>query len=1106
MELRRGIDRVRNHANLCKAMSTEQVELLYADAKRVEKGENLIATDTYPAEATRSRSERAKQSQSDAVIDSELKVEPVRLGELAHGRRKTSLAAALVSEKTPAVPQQRCQRTKGQNIKIEIDADVEIEMFDVGKPESYGLRKRNCVKTTAFLDKYLPSVGSTAGNQKKGKCTECHACFQRGIGRLIRHVKSCTGMDQQQRQKVKDDAINFTSQLELPSKIPSNDFNEFPVVVPKEIIESETTNSVNKKRKNRPHKMMKLDFRAIPLDDLKLYMRPDNRTPNDGKETCLACGHRLRKCLEMLLSHKIGGRCTGASKNELAYFNSCNWSGKSTIGTQKIAPVLSREAEIGISALSTEPAPSSFDIYEFVERYEAIEDRCKAECKVCGTELVRRAASILKHKLSGKCTGMSREETARVKELSSKKRPISTPAITNPDEESTSGDLKALPGTVLIPACHSSQEVCKACNGISTASDHENWNTKWFGCVSCGEAYHRSCVIKDLVNPLFAVEPLFGPSNPAALSATPNWKCHACRSCIKCSDTGEIVDTCHICKKSSCSKCYVPKKRPLWTGQWHVCSQCPPKCLSCGDKLGEPRAAESRWCRGCQIDLAAGRACPVCCGTYASDGSGNPDTAVDDGQDDGEAGVDEEDPMIQCDQCSVWVHFPCTGLELKDLKRLSVLAKSCYKCPRCQPIRSKLETESPQCLACSLYGMNREGECLLPVAGGGPTLWTHRSCEPASKQLALTMTTKSVPTHFIRREGARGIGVGVAHVRTWDYSASKKTPVQRTVWTLKRSAAGFTLISTYKAFDATAMDHLLEQWKTHMTKLNAPERLVASLASHFLGAPALWKQIEANPVRPVVKRVKSKHASSDVHIVLDVPPTIPDDGLCARVRCYSRDAPKSSMAFPSKLTRRNNNGSLISLLPDENDDPAYSSVDTFNARFVPVWSEKTKAYRTVTISVAYRQLGGNLIQRGDLIVKRSGIAGYGLFASRKYVPNELVIEYQGEVIGQALADWRESRLPRYKHSCYMFRLDDTRIIDATLVGNAARFINHACQPNCRAKPVIVDGQARILIVAWREIRAGEELSYDYQFALDTEDGKGRLPCYCGSKKCRGWMN
>ncbi len=188
------------------------------------------------------------------------------------------------------------------------------------------------------------------------------------------------------------------------------------------------------------------------------------------------------------------------------------------------------------------------------------------------------------------------------------------------------------------------------------------------------------------------------------------------------------------------------------------------------------------------------------------------------------------------------------------------------------------------------------------------------------------------------------------------------------------------------------------------------------------------------------------------------------------------------------------------------DAPLEPTAEVFNPNFVPVLSFD-KSYKRLSLAMAYRQLGCP-IGNGDLVVAKSGIAGYGLFSCRKYAQYELIIEYIGEIIGQGLADLRESRdygeHTKYRHSCYMFRLDNHRVIDATKIGNAARFINHCCQPNCFTKPVVVEGKNRILIFAKRDIMPGEELSYDYQFAV--EDGKDRIPCFCRAKKCRGYMN
>ena len=74
----------------------------------------------------------------------------------------------------------------------------------------------------------------------------------------------------------------------------------------------------------------------------------------------------------------------------------------------------------------------------------------------------------------------------------------------------------------------------------------------------------------------------------------------------------------------------------------------------------------------------------------------------------------------------------------------------------------------------------------------------------------------------------------------------------------------------------------------------------------------------------------------------------------------------------------------------------------------------------------------------------SGIHGVGLFCKREIQGGEMVIEYAGEEIRAMLTDNREKFYDSKGIGCYMFRVDDDFVIDATLKGNSARFINHSC--------------------------------------------------------------
>ncbi|PVD27579.1 hypothetical protein C0Q70_12741 [Pomacea canaliculata] len=135
-------------------------------------------------------------------------------------------------------------------------------------------------------------------------------------------------------------------------------------------------------------------------------------------------------------------------------------------------------------------------------------------------------------------------------------------------------------------------------------------------------------------------------------------------------------------------------------------------------------------------------------------------------------------------------------------------------------------------------------------------------------------------------------------------------------------------------------------------------------------------------------------------------------------------------------------------------------------------------------------------------VYRSKIHGRGLFCKRNIDAGEMVIEYAGEIIRSLLTDKREKYYESKGIGCYMFRIDDCEVVDATMHGSAARFINHSCEPNCYSKVIQVDGRKHIVIFAMRPIKKGEELTYDYKFPI--EDVK--IPCTCGSKRCRKYLN
>uniref|UniRef100_A0A8C6M6L7 [histone H3]-lysine(4) N-methyltransferase n=1 Tax=Nothobranchius furzeri TaxID=105023 RepID=A0A8C6M6L7_NOTFU len=137
-------------------------------------------------------------------------------------------------------------------------------------------------------------------------------------------------------------------------------------------------------------------------------------------------------------------------------------------------------------------------------------------------------------------------------------------------------------------------------------------------------------------------------------------------------------------------------------------------------------------------------------------------------------------------------------------------------------------------------------------------------------------------------------------------------------------------------------------------------------------------------------------------------------------------------------------------------------------------------------------------------VYRSAIHGRGLFCKRNIEAGEMVIEYAGIVIRAVLTDKREKYYDGKGIGCYMFRIDDFDVVDATMHGNAARFINHSCEPNCYSRVINVEGRKHIVIFALRKIYRGEELTYDYKFPI--EDASNKLGCNCGARRCRRFLN
>lgn len=135
------------------------------------------------------------------------------------------------------------------------------------------------------------------------------------------------------------------------------------------------------------------------------------------------------------------------------------------------------------------------------------------------------------------------------------------------------------------------------------------------------------------------------------------------------------------------------------------------------------------------------------------------------------------------------------------------------------------------------------------------------------------------------------------------------------------------------------------------------------------------------------------------------------------------------------------------------------------------------------------------IEQGNefLEVRQSAIHGTGGYARRDISAGTRIVEYVGERIPK-----EESNRRCEANNEYIFIIDEEWDLDGLQSWNPARFINHSCTPNCEAEW----DEDRIFILALRDIKQGEELSFNYGYDLeDYEDHK----CHCRTPKCVGYI-
>lgn len=124
-----------------------------------------------------------------------------------------------------------------------------------------------------------------------------------------------------------------------------------------------------------------------------------------------------------------------------------------------------------------------------------------------------------------------------------------------------------------------------------------------------------------------------------------------------------------------------------------------------------------------------------------------------------------------------------------------------------------------------------------------------------------------------------------------------------------------------------------------------------------------------------------------------------------------------------------------------------------------------------------------MVKKSDFKVFKSPI-GLGLKTLLDIKKGDEILEYTGRRVPNEKANEKPNR--------YLFELDDKVTIDGSSHKNLARYINHACKPNAEA--VHYTDENRIYIEALRNIKTGEEITFDY--------GEQHFDEYIKPKGCR----
>ncbi|MCM8779302.1 MAG: SET domain-containing protein [Candidatus Omnitrophica bacterium] len=128
-------------------------------------------------------------------------------------------------------------------------------------------------------------------------------------------------------------------------------------------------------------------------------------------------------------------------------------------------------------------------------------------------------------------------------------------------------------------------------------------------------------------------------------------------------------------------------------------------------------------------------------------------------------------------------------------------------------------------------------------------------------------------------------------------------------------------------------------------------------------------------------------------------------------------------------------------------------------------------------------------------VSKSVISGKGVFAKELIKKGEIIAVWGGDIVTERqLREISKKGFPKIYH--YATQIADGFFLVSDRKGRFLEdddYFNHSCQPNAGIK-------GHLVMVAMRNIKPGEEITYDY--AMTDAGFRYRFKCSCGSRHCR----